>query len=294
MKYRHAFHAGNFADLHKHLVWTALLQSMQRKDKGFLVLDTHAGAGCYDLHSPQSRQSQEATRGIEALESFVANRDESVEIDGHTAAYLSRLALLRAAAGMSSSYPGSPLWTLLMLRPQDRLVCFEVEPTECKALHRTLNTVTKAIDLGIAQHIKAFCADGFASISAWLPPQERRALILIDPPYENIETDFSDVIDTLALILARLANAVIAVWYPIKLRKDTERLLQPILTSLSGETPAMRSEFWLHPCDSRAGLNGSGMLLINPPWQLEQTLQKCKPTLSAALDPTGLGGWRVS
>lgn len=304
MKYRHVFHAGNFADLHKHLVWLALLQAMQRKDKGFLVIDTHAGAGFYDLRSAEAKQSNEASRGIKALQAAMGTPTPmSGGQDDHIIGFLAELQRLRGAMDSKSGYPGSPLWTLACLRPQDRLVCFDTQPTEQRQLEKALAQLEAQLDQTLApafkRSVKVICADGFASLSGWLPPMERRALILLDPPYENSSEDFTALRLALKMSLSRLANAVIAIWYPIKHRGDIERSLKSLLSSLAGlapgmtDPPVLRSELWLHPCDSRVGLNGSGMLLVNPPWQLEEKLREFMPRLLAALDSDRHGGWQV-
>ena len=300
MKYRHVFHAGNFADLHKHLVWVALLQAMQRKDKGFLVIDTHAGAGGYDLQSPEARQSDEAARGIKALQAAMsASSRVPAGSDDHMHDFLYELQRLRKAMDLKSGYPGSPLWTLALMRRQDRLVCFDTQPTEQRQLEKRLAQLDQTLTPRFKRNVKVICADGFASLSGWLPPIERRALILFDPPYENSDGDFAALKAALVSSLGRLANAVIAIWYPIKDRADIERALKTLRSAIAGQAPGMkdppllRSELWLHPCDSRVGLNGSGMLLVNPPWQLEDTLRDFMPPLLRALDRHGTGGWQV-
>ena len=301
MKYRHIYHAGNFADLHKHLTWMALLQAMQRKDKGFLILDTHAGCGFYDLSSAESRQSDEAARGIKSLTSSVsAPHEQPLQLTQCLSQFLGELQRLRTAAGLRSGYPGSPAWTLAQLRPQDRLVVFEAQPAEHRRLEKSLAQLSTTLEPHIKRNVKCVCDDGFAGLAGWLPPSERRALILIDPPYENSDEDFSAVKAALSTILTRLAQAVVAVWYPIKHRADADRKLANWLQGLPRSATApqgpstLRSELWLHPCDSRAGLNGSGLLVVNPPWQLDETLRGFMPTLVTALDTTHSGGWQIS
>lgn len=300
MKYRHVFHAGNFADLHKHLVWVALLQAMQRKEKGFLIIDTHAGAGGYDLQSPEAKQSNEAAQGIKALQTAMnATSSTSAKSNSHVQEFLAELQRLRQAMNLKTGYPGSPLWTLALMRPQDRLVCFETQPTEQRQLEKRLALTSAAIEPRSRRNVKVVCSDGFSSLSAWLPPIERRALILLDPPYENSTADFVALRAALSNSLQRSANAVIAIWYPIKHRLDIERSLKDLQSSIAGlapgmqDPPVMRSELWLHPCDSRVGLNGSGMLIVNPPWQLDQTLCEFMPHLHQALDHPKTGGWQV-
>ncbi len=298
MKYRHIFHAGNFADLHKHLTWMVLLQAMQRKEKGFLVVDTHAGSGFYDLRSAEAKQSAEAS--INLLPAIVTQDASAPATEsGALQLYMTTLDSLRRAATLTNGYPGSPVWSLSQLRPQDRMVCFEVQPAEHRQLEKNLAKLAKALSTQSLARIKTRCADGYAELAAWLPPIERRALILIDPPYENSDQDYKAIATALTTIMSRFSQAVIALWYPIKHRADTERALGRLLSSLStckglAQTPeSLRCELWRHPCDSKVGLNGSGMLVINPPWQVEERLRASLPRLHTALDERGTGGWQV-
>lgn len=298
MNYRHIFHAGNFADLHKHLTWTVLLQAMQRKEKGFLIVDTHAGSGFYDLRSADAKRSAEAS--IDALSVLIPKAAAPLTIDSD-ALHVWRVTLqaLRRHAALASGYPGSPAWSLAQLRPQDRMICFEVQPTEHRQLEKNLAKLAKALGTESPARVKTRCADGYTELAAWLPPIERRALILIDPPYENSDQDAKAINHALTTIMARFSQAVIALWYPIKHRQDTERTLSRLLRSLGeckslSQIPqSLQTELWLHPCDSRVGLNGSGMLVINPPWQLEETLRASLPTLWSTLDKARKGGWQV-
>lgn len=273
MKYRHSFHAGNFADVHKHVTLLALIGALQRKDKGFLYFETHAGRGLYDLGGAESQQSAEARHGIKALRAVA---HASPEIN----AYLD--AIVRAAGSGAQLYPGSPLLAAQALREQDRAVCCEILPPECRALERALQGYPR---------VRCLCADGYATLSAHLPPAERRALVLIDPPYEEPSAELERGLSAVTAILARLPNAVIALWYPIKDARDlapwlarvATQLAAPSAHALAGNTPTLNAQLWLHPCDSRVALNGSGLLLINPPFQFDLQLQRWLPELAAAL-----------
>lgn len=291
MKYRHAFHAGNFADVHKHVALLALLRALTRKDKGFLLIDTHAGRGLYDLGSAEARKSGEATGGIDLL------LGQGDHCEPEIADYLELVRALRRSRdgrqnrNLRDAYPGSPLIALAALRPQDRMVLIENQPEEHAALR-------EAMKLGNRDLPAIECADGFTRLASWLPPIERRALVLMDPPYEDTIGDFRAVESATQDVLRRLANAVIAIWYPIKHGKDSDawrRRLIGALPLLAGgaPTPAVALELWVHPLDNRVGLNGSGMLVINPPFQFAERAAVWLPALRALIDPRQSGGCAV-
>ena len=275
MKYRHSFHAGNFADVHKHVTLLALIAALQRKDKGFLYLETHAGRGLYDLHSADTHQGAEARLGIGALQGASCSSPQII-------AYVEALTRARSNCGQSEAYAGSPVLAALSLRAQDRGLCCEIQAAECRALERALN---------IYPRMRCECIDGYQGLGAHLPPPERRALVLIDPPYEEQSGDLARAGDAIGKALARLANAVVALWYPIKDDRD----LAPWLTRMAEQlpAPALVSELWLHPRDARVGLNGSGLLIVNPPYQLDVEMEQWLPELGAALRPTRQGGTTV-
>jgi 23S rRNA (adenine2030-N6)-methyltransferase len=275
MKYRHSFHAGNFADVHKHVTLLALIAALQRKDKGFLYLETHAGRGLYDLNSADTHQGAEARLGIGAL---LATPVDSPQIS----AYLDALERARGDSNAPGAYAGSPVLAALSLRAQDRGICCEIQAAECRALERALN---------IYPRMRCECVDGYQALGAHLPPPERRALVLIDPPYEEQADDLQRAGDGIVKALARLANGVVALWYPIKDDRD----LAPWLARMAAQlpVPALVAELWLHPRDARVGLNGSGLLIANPPYQLDVEMAKWLPALGAALGATRQGGTSV-
>ena len=272
MKYRHSFHAGNFADVHKHVTLLSLNGALQRKDKGFLYLESHAGRGLYDLNSADTHQGAEARLGIGALQNA---RFQSPQING----YLAALEQVRAGGAPAASYPGSPVLAAQALRPQDRGVFCEIQAAECRALERALNPYPR---------VRCECVDGYQSLRAQLPPVERRALVLIDPPYEEQSGDLARAITAIGEVLSRLSNAVIALWYPIK----DEREFNPALARAAGElaVPALISELWIHPRDARVGLNGSGLMIVNPPYRLDLQMQQWLPELGGALGADRQGG----
>jgi 23S rRNA (adenine2030-N6)-methyltransferase len=273
MKYRHSFHAGNFADVHKHVAVLALLRAMQRKDKGLLYLDTHAGAGRYDLAAPETHRGAEARHGITALMTAAAPAAEEIRD------YRDTVAALRSEIGDAQAYPGSPWLAAHTLRAQDRGICWEILPSECRALERAL---------GGFRRMRVECADGYQQLHAVLPPRERRCLLLIDPPYENSSAELDQATQSMVSSLQRLANCVILLWYPIK----DERTLAPWLARVERalSAPTLSLELWIYARDSRVGLNGSGLLLVNPPYQFEQRASLWQRELQAVLDKAQHGG----
>jgi len=274
MQYRHSFHAGNFADVHKHVTLLALISAVQRKDGGFLYLDTHAASGSYDL----ARPSTEASR---AAQSALARLAAATPAAAELRHYLSQLQVLRAQLANHHAYPGSPLIAAAELRPQDRAVLLEIVPSEARALTRALRGYARV-------HVEE--ADGFERLRAYLPPRERRALILIDPPYEE-RSDFDSVAAACQEALRRLPSAVIAAWYPIKDARTTSAWLARLAGLFACDNVV--SEWWLYPPDSRVSLNGSGLLVLNPPYQFAAQMQLWLTELHALFSSTGAGGMSI-
>jgi 23S rRNA (adenine2030-N6)-methyltransferase len=279
MKYRHSFHAGNFADVHKHVTLLALLAALQKKDKGFLYLETHAGRGAYDLSTPTA----DAAGGIGRLGDGVAGCAE-------LSAYLELLARLRAQFGQRHLYPGSPLLAVAMLRPQDRAVLIELQGSEVNALKHTLSDYALR-HAGAVPQAQVERGDGYARLRAWLPPPERRGLTFIDPPYEQTGEDFVAVTQALAEGLRRFPSGVMAAWYPIKDERSTAHWQLGCARAL--QAPILVSELWLYPRDSRVALNGSGLLVVNPPHQVLEHMQAWLPQLTAALSSEPSAGSRA-
>jgi 23S rRNA (adenine2030-N6)-methyltransferase len=276
VKYRHSFHAGNFADVHKHVALLALLRAMQRKDKGFLYLDTHAGAGCYDLADLSTHHGAEARHGVTAL--MAAGEPAAAELRD----YRAQVAAARTALDGPRIYPGSSLLAAQALRTQDRGLSCELLARECRALERVV---------GVFPGMRTRCGDGFHCLQASLPPAQRRSLVLIDPPYENPAEEIGQALDAIGAALARLANAVIALWYPIKDERWLAAWQQRIARELSA--PAECLELWLYPRDARVALNGSGLLIVNPPYRFARSADGWQRELLELLDGTGLGGSTV-
>ncbi len=253
MKYRHAHHAGNFADVHKHVTLLALLAALQRKDKGLLYFETHAGRGLYDL----ANSAAESKAGFSALAGAMCRAPELRE-------YLEHVAQLRRSANSPVLYPGSPWLAARVLRPQDRGVFVEALTEEARALRHALRSAGPA-------RVRVETGDGFERLRAALPPPERRALTLIDPPYENTRGDFERARGAVEEAMRRFPTGVLAIWYPVKDSRDTERWLAGVARVIG--RPALVAELWLHPRDSRVALNGSAMLIVNPPYQLDERMR---------------------
>lgn len=264
MKYRHAYHAGNFADVHKHVTLLALLAALKRKDKGFLYLDTHAGRGVYDLSTPAA----ESAAGVER---FQQSEHSAPELRR----YAQVLSVFRALHGNAHSYAGSPLLAARELRPQDRAVCVELLGAEAQALAQAL-----AAAGADSSRVRIERGDGFELLRAQLPPAERRALTFIDPPYEA-RHDFERVVAALAEGLRRFPTGVFAAWYPIKDARDTAAWHAAYAAAISAAT--LVSELWLYPRDSRVALNGSGLLITNPPYLVAERMQAWLPELESCL-----------
>jgi len=272
MKYRHVYHAGNFADVHKHVALLALLDALKRKEKGFFYLETHAGRGAYELAGDAAR---EARLGIDR---FIAASHRAEELQ----LYSNAVTAFRDSRGSKHAYPGSPLLAADALRAQDRAVFVEIMPAEAGALERALGTQPR---------MRVEAEDGFARLRAHLPPRERRGLTFIDPPYEETREDFGRVQKAIAEALQRFATGVIAAWYPIKEERDTAAWHTSLAATLNCE--ALVSELWLYPRDSRVALNGSGLLIVNPPYRLAERMGVWLPELLAQLDTVNTGGWNV-
>jgi 23S rRNA (adenine2030-N6)-methyltransferase len=275
MNYQHAFHAGNFADVHKHIVLTRVLSYLRQKPTGFRVIDTHAGAGRYDLLGPQAARSGEWRDGIGRL--FAMPRSGTAGPDSAqalVAPYLDIVAALNPG-GTLRFYPGSPLIVKALLRRQDRLIACELEPSAAASL--------KAILHGDAR-VKALAIDGWMALFANIPPKERRGLIVIDPPYED-SAEFARLCDTLAQAHRKWASGLYALWYPIKAREAPDALARR-LRRLS-VPKILRCELSIAPPRADGALAGSGLIIVNPPFPLEPELRVILPVLTRLLAPMG-------
>ena len=270
MNYRHAFHAGNFADCMKHALLVRLLRALARKPAPFRVLDTHAGAGAYDLGSEEARRGGEWQAGVGRLL-------------GTTEGPLAEYAALARDAGAPARYPGSPALVRALLRPEDRLVCVELHPEEHAALRARFRA-----DPQVAVHRR----DAWEALRALTPFPERRGLVLMDPPFER-PGEFERVAEGLSLVSRRFRGAVQAAWYPIKHRAPVRGLRA--MVEATGLRDVVAAELWLREPTDPARLNGCGLLVANPPWGFET---EAGAILAALLDRLGAGepgqGWAVT
>ena len=269
MNYRHAFHAGNFADVHKHSVLARILVHLRRKPAAFRVIDTHAGAGRYDLLAPEPSRSGEWHDGIERV--WEARRQLHGP-DALLAPYLAAVVALNPD-GRLRIYPGSPLIVKYLLRPQDRLIACELEPRSAAALAAALRGDARA---------KAVAIDGWTALGAYVPPKERRGLVLIDPPFEDA-ADFMRLSSALAGAYRKWPTGIYLMWYPIKDRAAPDALARRLQKLALPNV--LRCELTLGPPQAEAGLIGSGLIVVNPPFTLEPDLRIFMPALRAALSP---------
>ena len=265
LSYRHSFHAGNHADVLKHLVLVQLIDYLKQKDKPFWVVDTHAGAGLYALDAGHATQLSEHEGGIARLWA-------RADLPPAVAAYVEAVRPLNPK-GTLTAYPGSPWIAFQRLRAGDRLRLFELHSTDVATLADNFREAGRQV---MVTH-----GDGLAGLKALLPPPPRRALTLIDPSYE-VAGDYRGVVKTLAEALARFPTGTYAVWYPI--------LAKPEARSLPEKLRALGARSWLDVTltvrkqpPGTFGMPGSGMFVINPPWTLEKTLNETMPWLVDAL-----------
>lgn len=278
MNYRHSFHAGNFADVHKHLTLLAVLDYLLQKPKPLLYLDTHAGRGEYDLRSSDAERGSEWQQGIgrifnTAFTSPLLKR------------YVEVIHKAQQGAGSLHCYPGSPLIAAHVLRDMDRRVFVEKQAEECLALRKLLRQPEHHISNTTVDD-----SDGYHALSAYLPPKEKRGLVLIDPPFEEAD-EFKQLEQSLVQAAERWPTGIYCLWYPLK----SGGLANPFYAALkrSGLRKLLLAELSVRPTDTPLGLNGSGMLIMNPPWQLDAALRTAYAELLPLLAPDTQGSSRV-
>ena len=275
MNYRHAYHAGNFADVLKHTVLHALIESLQAKPAPFCYIDTHAGSGNYPLEGFEARKTGEHKDGIARL---------------HPAEKVPPLLQRWRASILDSAdnaqglkrYPGSPLQVARLLRPGDSAQLCELHTEEaCK-----LRDLFRGNPL-----VHVHQRDGYEALKALLPPKEKRGLVLVDPPYEAQDAEYKLIEQALKAALQRWPTGIYAVWYPIKLRSQ----VQPFLRRLqhSGVKRVLRAELLVHPDDSPLRLNGSGMVILNAPYQLDEALREPLRAIARLLGKEQPAQWRL-
>jgi len=271
MNYRHAFHAGNFADVVKHIILTRLIEYMKKKPGAFRVIDTHAGIGRYDLTSSEAQRSPEWVGGIGKL----IEADLPAKAKELVAPYLD---VVKAEnPGKLKTYPGSPWLARQLFRPQDRLEALELHPEDGWTLSKLFAGDIQA---------RIITLDGWLALNAHLPPKEKRGLVLVDPPFEQ-PGEFDRLVDGLIKGHRKFATGVFALWYPLK---DT-RALHDFISALrsTGIPKMLRAEVIIRPSTNPPTLHGSGMIIVNPPFTLEAELRVLLPALARLFGDEGQG-----
>ena len=281
MNYRHAFHAGGFADVIKHIVLVRMLSYLHEKQAAFRVIDTHAGAGVYDLTGDEAQRSGEWLTGIARV--MQARFSETAL--PLVAPYLDIVRTFNPPRELKA-YPGSPLIARALLRPQDRLTACEVEPKTRKRLIEALRRDTQArvVDL-----------DGWMALPAFVPPKERRGLVLIDPPYEQ-KDEFERLATGFAEAFAKWPTGSYLLWYPVKSRRATDTLARHVTDAIGAGPTAgkcLRLEFSVAPQAAGTALISAGLLIVNPPWTLAGELKALLPELEKPLGQGGAGRFRL-
>lgn len=272
MNYRHGYHAGSFSDVFKHIILIQLLRGLLRKEKPFCYIDTHAGAGRYALSSEHMQKTREYRGGILKLMdapylSFPSLIQEYVEII--------------KSAPYPTYYPGSPWIAKTLLRSTDSLILMELHPEE----YQILKT-----NLGYDKRIAIHHQDGFMALKAFLPPKERRGLILIDPSFEQ-KNEWECILQALKIGLTKFPQGIYAIWYPIKDLKSVQSFINSVMKlSLPN---ALKIELNIYPSDAQLNLIGCGMLIINPPWQFDKELEGWLPLLWQTLSIDGAGEYSM-
>ncbi len=275
MNYRHHFHAGNFADVMKHTLLLALLKRLNQKDKPYHYIDTHAGAGLYDLSQAEAQKSGEYLSGIHRLMSLDGSVKRLAPLTVQE--YLAQVEQLRTERGRGW-YMGSPWVASQLMRPIDHASVFEMQPTVLQELQYYL------YDKRFGIHAR----DAYEGLLAVIPPREKRGLVMIDPPYETERKDFPQLVELIAAAHAKWPTGVYAVWYPIKDRPMIERFEKKM--QKTGIKRQLICELCVWPDDTPVGLNGCGLLVINPPWQFSDEADAILQWLFPHLKMSEAGG----
>jgi 23S rRNA (adenine2030-N6)-methyltransferase len=268
MNYRHIYHAGNFADVAKHVALLYCLQALKRKDAAFFALDSHAGRGFYDLQAPEAKKSGEAERGVQRLVGAALGEKSLAEYFG----------AIHARRGKRlARYPGSPVLIAQALRPQDRALFVELMPAEARAAEREIDS---------SGRVRTEISDGYAALKAFLPPDERRGLVLIDPPYESLD-ELKMMLQAFGDAYRRWPGGIYLLWYPI--RSANQRSLVHARFEALQIPKMLIADLAIHPDDAGLGLAGSGLLIVNPPYGADNFLRDAYVTIHAAIAASGSG-----
>jgi len=268
MNYKHIYHAGNFADVAKHVGLLYCLSALKRKEAAFFVLDSHSGRGFYDMQAPEAQKSGEAERGVQRL--IVNSLD-----DEHLAGYF---AAIRARRGKRlPRYPGSPALIAAGLREQDRALFVELMPAEARAADREIDSRGR---------IRMEIDDGYAALKAFLPPDERRGLVLIDPPYESLD-ELKLMLQAFADAYRRWPSGIFLMWYPI--RSASQRSMVHARFEALRVPKMLFADLAIHPDDAGLGLAGSGLMIVNPPYGADEYLRKAYGAIHRGISAAGEG-----
>ncbi|MBD8900059.1 23S rRNA (adenine(2030)-N(6))-methyltransferase RlmJ [Rhodanobacter sp. DHG33] len=282
MNYRHAYHAGNFADVLKHAVLLALIEALKHKPAPFCVVDTHAGSGCYALDGSEAGKTGEYKDGIARLlfPDLVGTSHEP--LPPLLRRWLDAILALPGNEQGLKVYPGSPLQAAQAMRDTDSAQLCELHPEEAVRLRELFHHDARV-------HVHA--RNGYEALKALLPPREKRGLVLIDPPYEAQEAEYRLIEQALKEALQRWPGGIYAIWYPIKRRSQ----VQPFLRWLThcGAKRVLRAELLVHGDDSPLRLNGSGMAIVNAPWQLDETLREPLRAMARLLTQERPAEWKL-
>lgn len=265
LSYRHSFHAGNHADVVKHIVQSLILDALKQKEKPFVYHDTHSGVGRYDLQDERSEKTGEFKQGIARLWS----RDD---IPAEIASYIEAIKTLNDGDELRY-YPGSPKVARTQIREQDRMVLTELHPADFPLLLQEFRG---------DRQVRIFKEDAFARLKASLPPKERRGVVLIDPPYE-LKHEYMDVVKAIKESYKRWATGTYAIWYPVVYRENIDKMLKG-LENL-GIRKILQIELGVEPDTEERGMTASGMIVINPPWKLESQMKTILPWLQQVIAP---------
>ncbi len=276
MNYRHAFHAGNFADVAKHVILTRIVEYLKQKDKAFRVIDTHAGIGLYTLDSGEAARTGEWRDGI----AKVIDAKLPPPVADLLAPWLNAVRSVNSDVALRK-YPGSPKLTRMLLRKQDRLSAIELHPEDAKLLSRQFE--------GDYQ-VRVIELDGWLALGAHLPPKEKRGLVLVDPPFEE-GAEFARIVNGLRAAFERWPNGIYAIWYPLKDRKSVTSFLKDLRDT--GIPKMLNTELYIRGPSPVPTLDGSGMIIVNPPYTLADELRLIFPELMKLMQQDKGGFWQV-
>jgi 23S rRNA (adenine2030-N6)-methyltransferase len=268
MNYKHIYHAGNFADVAKHVGLLYCLGAFKRKEAAFFVMDSHSGRGVYDLQAPEAQKSGEAERGIQRL---IGNSLDNESLAGYFSA-------IRARRGRRlPRYPGSPALIASALRQQDRALFVELMSAEARAADR---------EVGSLGRIRTEIGDGYAALKAFLPPDERRGLVLIDPPYESLD-ELKLMLQAFSDAYRRWPSGIFLMWYPI--RSASQRSMVHARFEALRIPKMLCADMAIHPDDAGLGLAGSGLMIVNPPYGADEYFRDAYGAIHRGIAPAGAG-----